>query len=90
MPAQGHFVRVATVFRKIVLHLATAGTIYIGSTFISDDPTTAMAAFFAATNPPIAQRFGVRRVEMPATAFRAFDAAFIVLGTIFAHARLLR
>ena len=42
---------------------------------VGHDPTTTVPALLATSNPPVAERLGVRGVEMAAAALRASDTA---------------
>jgi hypothetical protein len=56
---------------QIVLHLAFS--LRRLRRFIGDDPSATMPTFFTPADATIVKRFGVGRVEVPATALRARD-----------------
>jgi len=75
MPSARQRARTAKRIREIVLPVAISIGRRLQGRLKSHDLATAVPALFAAADATVSQRFGVRGVEMPATALGAFDPA---------------
>jgi hypothetical protein len=83
MPENLSRARKRACLQTSLLHVAilVAG----GRDFVGHDPSSAMPALFTPADATITKRFGVGRVEVPATALRTRDPSITAFWFLLAH-----